>query len=123
MVTLTSIASEVFDAVAAEVDGVIKTLAFSRSVKGEYDTETGTYAVTTLDYTGRGLAETENLDYRIKNDFPSYVFTGKETIWFVSELDESPINNDKVEVDGKTLTIVGVRDILGTGELYRLLLI
>lgn len=121
MVTLTSIASEAFDAVATEVDGVIKSLEFSRSVKGEYNTETGTHDVTPLEYTGRGLSETESVS--MSREFPSYVFTGKETMWFVAELDESPKNSDKMSADNKEYTIVAVRDILGTGELYRLLMI
>lgn len=122
MTTLSSIATEVFDAVASEVEGVIKSIEFSRISKGEYDTATGTHAETLVQYAGRGLAETETARI-ITRDFPSYVVTGNETVWFVVDAEQTPKVGDSFVVGGRKCKIAATRDILETGELFRLLVV
>ena len=119
MPTLTEIAQEAFDAVAAEIPGVIKSVTVSRVVTGnEYDPETGKYNETSMTTNGRAIAES---DTAIEDAFPDLTATPSGVIWFVAELDFAPEENDSFEVNGVKRTVEAVRDILENGELFRVL--
>ena len=57
------------------------------------------------------------------SDFPHYVITGKETLWFIAEVDFAPQETDKFAVNGKVYEVKAVRDILSNGELFRVLVV
>lgn len=122
MTTLSDIANEVFDAVAVELDGVIKTITLTRAgVTGEYDPETGTYPTTPQTTTARGLLETEKIFDGKPIDTPFYVPTGQTATWFACGFGFTPKPADIITVDGKDFTVKFVRDILENDELFRLM--
>lgn len=127
MTTLTEIATEVFNALTEELEGVVKDVTVTRVTKGEYNAATGKYPQTTQIASGRGLAETDGNSTRsistFAADFPFYTITGNETLWFVSEFEFPPKAADKFAVDGKTYEVKAVRDILANGELFRVLVV
>lgn len=122
MTTLTEIAAEVFDAVAAEIDGVVKAVSLSRTVRSTtYDPTTGAYTETTTTVSGRGIAESERT---ARDAFPEYTFAGTETLWFVAELGGFvPREGDSLSVGGTSHRVLAARDILENEQLFRVLVV
>lgn len=117
-----SIASEVFDAVSAEIPSAIKAITFVRKTKGAYDTTAGTYTETETQATARGIAETETAKV-LSSDFPNYTAVGNETLWLVAEPTASPAVNDAFSAGDYSGRVVAIRDMLETGTLFRVVVV
>jgi hypothetical protein len=122
MTTLSDIANEVFDAVSAELDGVVKSVTLTREgPTGDYDPETGEYPTAPQVTSARAVLETEKIFESNPVSLPFYVPTGEEALWFACGFGFAPKPDDVMTVEGKDFVVKYVRDVMNNGELFRLL--
>lgn len=122
MVDVASIAKEALDAVAAELTGVVHTVTLTHTDDNPvYDAATGIVTPgTPVTATGRAIDEAGSSIQILKTQFPWYVVTGVERVFFLEGLNRKPVQGDTLT--GPTVgtrKIVAVQDILGAGQAYR----
>ena len=115
MTTVAEIAAEVFEAVRAEIDGVIKDVTLTKSVKTTYNATTGAHSQTTTTATGLAMEATERA---IQDNFPAYVAGPTDRPFYLQGLTTAPAENDTITIGSETLTVKRVADIVGAGALY-----
>lgn len=114
--TVATIADEAFDAVAAEITGVVKSCTLTRTTQGTYDPSAGEYATTTSTDTGRAVFDTST---KIEDALQGYVAGPTEKLVWIEGLDAlSPKENDAIAIGGTDYTIKAVGDVAGAGGLY-----
>lgn len=126
MVDVASIAKKALDAVAAKVDGVVHSITLTHTDSNPvYDASTG--VVTPggpVTASGRAIDESGSSIQVMKTQFPWYVITGPERVYFLEGLNRAPLNGDTLS--GATIgtrKIVAVQDILGVSQAYRVIVI
>jgi len=117
MTTVAEIAAEAFTAVAAELQGVIRSVTVSRTTNGAYDPATGTFASSTDSDNGRAFFDTST---RIVDALPGHIAgPGEELLWIEGLDTIEPQENDTIAITGKgDYRVVHVGDIVGAGGLF-----
>lgn len=123
MTTVREIALEAMSAVAAEVEGVIKSITFERETTTEYDPETGTVTSEPEEASATGVQETGEDKSLVRDYFPDYVVTGAETVWVVVTDGFVPREGDRMTADGVARTVMRSVDILSVGQLHRVMVV
>lgn len=125
MVDVASIAKEALDAVAAEVTGVVHSVTLTHTDSNPvYNATTGTVNPgATVTASGRAIDESGSGNV-MKTQFPWYVITGPEKVYFLEGLNRTPVNGDTLS--GATIgtrRIVAVQDVLGSSQAFRVVVL
>jgi len=116
--TVASIAKGAMDAVSRKIGGVIHAAMLTRTIEGAYDPATGTQTSTTETDSGRLVLASET---PVADIFPDYVPGPSEGLAYFEGLTVlAPAEGDAVTAGGVTYAVLRVRDILGAGGLYAL---
>lgn len=114
--TVSAIAAEAFDAVAAEFSDVVQTATLTRVTRGEYNPTTGAYPEVPATDTGRAVFDTQT---PIADALGGYVGGPGELLVYIEGLDSlTPKESDKIAIGGVNYTIRHVGDIVGAGSFY-----
>lgn len=119
MPTVAEIAKEAFDGVAEEMPDVIQAASLTRTVRGEeYDSDTGSYLVTTETWPCRALFADEN---SMADAFPAYVIGPSDRMVYVEGLTTTPNETDRMVIGGQPVIVQSVGDIVGVGTFFSLI--
>lgn len=113
--TVAAIAAEAFDAVAADLSGVIRTGTLTRKADAGYNPTTEAYTAATGTYTCR-VVDASSMPVGALP--PGFVSGPGEAVLFIEGLTVEPRKSDVIAYGSRTRTVSQVADIAGAGGLY-----
>lgn len=118
MVTVADISKEAFDAVAAELGGVVHDATLTYDVLGEHNPTTGVAVATPTTATGRAVFGTAAA---IASRFPAYVIGPDDLLIMLEGFTTVPRVGWRVTINSIERTIKAVGDIAGAGDFFEVI--